>query len=160
MKKIITLGLILILLLSACGNETPVLDNADFSFPMPEGYSIGYAENLSCSILRDSDCVSVGGMEVVPLTRKDLTRKGSEKILEYLQNSFHQTNNVEFIASRYNDQDFPVVAIDMRVHREDSTANLYTHYFFETDSLIYHLWLDMDVLGDGDPGDFLSSVSP
>lgn len=160
MRKIITLGLILLLLLSACDNETPVLDNADFSFPMPEGYSIGYAENLCCSILRDSDCVSVGGMEVVPLTRKDLTRKGSEKILEYLQNSFHQTNNVEFIASRYNDQDFPVVAIDMRVHREDSTANLYTHYFFETDSLIYHLWLDMDVLGDGDPGDFLSSVSP
>ena len=160
MKKIIALGLILLLLLSGCGNETPVLDNADFSFPMPEGYSIGYAENLSCSILRDSDCVAVGGMEVVPLTRKDVTRKGSEKILEYLLNSFHQTNNVEFIASRYNDRDFPVAAINMRIHRDNGTSNQYTHYFFETDSLIYHLWLDMDVLGDGDPGDFLSSVSP
>ena len=160
MKKTIALMLILILILSGCGSDTPVLDTADFSFPMPEGYSLTDTDGLGCHIRRSSDSMTVGGMEVVPLTRKDLTRKGSEKILEYLQNSFHQTNNVEFIASRYNDPDFPVVAIDMRVHRDDGTANLYIHYFFETDSLIYHLWLDMDVLGDGDPGDFLSSVSP
>ena len=159
MKKTIALVLVLILILSGCGSDTPLLDTANFSFPMPEGYSLTDTDGLGCHIRRSSDSMAVGGMEVVPLTRKDLTRKSNEKILEYLQSSFHQTNNVEFIAFRYNDQNFPVVAIDMRVHREDGTANLYTHYFFETDSLIYHLWLDMDVL-DGDPGDFLSCITP
>ena len=159
MKKTIALMLVLILILSGCGSDTPLLDTANFSFPMPEGYSLTDTDGLGCHIRRSSDSMTVGGMEVVPLTRKDLTRKSNEKILEYLQSSFHQTNNVEFIAFRYNDQNFPVVAIDMRVHREDGTANLYTHYFFETDSLIYHLWLDMDVL-DGDPGDFLSCITP
>ena len=160
MKKTIALMLVLILILSGCGSDTPLLDTANFSFPMPEGYSLTDTDGLGCHIRRSSDSMTVGGMEVVPLTRKDLTRKSNEKILEYLQSSFHQTNNVEFIAFRYNDQNFPVVAIDMRVHREDCTANLYTHYFFETDGLVYHLWLDTDILGDGDPGDFLSCVTP
>ena len=160
MKKIIFLVLVLVLMLCGCGNETPVLDSADFTFQMPDGYSVAYMEDFSCSILRDSDCVAVGGMEVVPLTRKNLTQKSNTAILEYLQTTFHQTNDVEFIASNYNDKTFPVVAVNMRVHREDETANMFSHYFFETDGLVYHLWVDTDLLGDGDPGDFLSAVSP
>ena len=160
MKKMISLLLMLFFVLSGCKNETPVLDTADFTFPMPEGYIVAYIEDLSCSILRESDCVSVGGMEVVPLTRKNLTQKSNTAILEYLQTSFHQTNDIEFIATNYNDKTFPVVAINMRVHREDGTATMYAHYFFETEGLVYHLWLDTDLLGDGDPGDFLSAVSP
>lgn len=160
MRKLISFTLVLMLLLCGCGNETPVLEEADFTFPMPEGYCVACIEDLSCSILRDRDDAAVGGMEVVPLTRKHLTRKSNQSILEYLQGTFHQTNDVEFIAFNYNDKDFPVVAIDMRVHREDQSQNLYTHYFFETDSLIYHLWLDVDLLGDADPGDFLSAVTP
>ena len=160
MKKLTVLCLILILILSGCRNETPVLDTADFTFPMPEGYTVAYIEDLSCSILRERDCVAVGGMEVVPLTRKNLTQKSNTAILEYLQTCFHQTNNVEFIASTYNDNTFPVVAVNMRVHREDGTATMYAHYFFETHGLVYHLWLDTDLLGEGDPGDFLSAVSP
>lgn len=157
MKKIITWCLILLLLLSACGNETPVLDNADFSFPMPEGYTLTDVKQISCTITRDSDGLDVGGMEVVPLTRRALTERGSKHILEYLQGTFFGTNNVEYIASRY-DGDHPIVSISMRVHWE--TQLQYTHYFFDKEGLVYHLWLDMDVLGDSDPGDFLSSVSP
>ena len=157
MKKIITLGLILLLLLSACGNETPVLDNADCSFPMPEGYSIGYAENLSCSILRDSDCVSVGGMEAVPLSGKALTEKNVTGILNYLQTQFHQTNDVEFITFHW-EEPTTIVSIDMRVHHEDGSEAMFSHFFFEQDSLVYHLWLDTDNLGEADPGDFLSSA--
>lgn len=159
MKKMFFLLLMLVLVLCGCANETPVLDSADFTFPMPEGYSVAYIENLSCSILRDSDCVAVGGMEVVPLTRKHLTQKSNTPILDYLQTTFHQTNDVEFIASNYNDKTFPVVAVTMRVHR-DGTATMYAHYFFETEGLVYHLWLNTDLLGDSDPGDFLSAVSP
>lgn len=159
MRKCLILILGLTVVLCGCGNEPPVLDTADFNFPMPEGYTVAYIEDLNCSILRDSDCVAVGGMEVVPLTRKNLTQKSNTAILDYLQTSFHQTNDVEFIATNYNDNSFPVVVVDMRVHR-DGAATMYAHYFFETDGLIYHLWLDMDLLGEGDPGDFLSAVSP
>ena len=160
MKKTIALMLILILILSGCGSDTPLLDTADFSYPMPEGYSLTDTDGLGCHIRRSSDSMTVGGMEVVPLTRKDLTRKSNEKILEYLQSSFHQTKDVEYIASNYNDRNFPVVAINMRVHRESGIANMYTHYFFETDGLVYHLWLDTDILGDGDPRDYLGCVIP
>ena len=102
MKKSISLLLMLILVLSGCNTsaeppETVVPAPADFSFTLPEGYSIAYVEEYCCSILRDTDCIVVGGMEVTSLSRKALTEDSSDSVLYYLQNSFHKTNNVEFV---------------------------------------------------------------
>lgn len=160
MKKILAFGLMLILLLTVCDREPVLPDTAEFPFSMPDGYSVANVGALNCGILRDSDQVAVGGMEVVPLNRKDLTQKSNENILQYLQGSFHQTNNVEFIASKYSNKNFPVASINMLVHREEGVSNNYTHYFFETSELIYHLWLNADVLGEVDPKEFLSCVCP
>lgn len=157
MRKITFLILAVLLILCGCGNETPVLESADFSFPMPEGYSIAYVENLSCSIQRDADCVAVGGMEAVPLSGKALTEKNATGILNYLQTEFHQTNDVEFITFHWEDPT-TIVSIDMRVHHEDGSETMFSHAFFERDGLVYHLWLDTGILGEADPGDFLSSV--
>lgn len=161
MKKLVSSFLILILVLSGCGKnpeppETVVPAPAGFSFTLPEGYSIAYAEDYCCSILRDSDCVVVGGMEVTSLSRKALTEDGSDSVLYYLQNSFHKTNNVEFVTFHFDGE--PAKSVNMRVHWEDGTQNMFTHYFFEWDTWVYHLWLDLDVLGDAEPKDFLSAV--
>lgn len=157
MRKIILLIATMLLILCGCGNETPVLESADFSFPMPEGYSIAYVENFNCSIQRDRDCVAVGGMEAVPLSGKALTEKNATGILNYLQTQFHQTNDVEFITFHW-EEPTTIVSIDMRVHHEDGSEAMFSHFFFEQDGLVYHLWLDTDNLGEADPGDFLSSA--
>lgn len=163
MMKVLIVSLILVLVLSGCANETAipetvVPDPADFSFSLPEGYSIAYAEDFCCSIQRDEDCVAVGGIEVTSLSRKALTEEDSDSVLYYLQNSFHQTNNVEFITFHWGNGD-PIKSVNMRVHREDSTQNMFSHYFFEWDTWVYHLWLDTDILGDAQPNDFLSAVT-
>lgn len=162
MKKVLLLCLILVLLISGCGGEAPVPETvvpapADFSFSLPEGYSIANAEDFRCSILRDEDGAAVGGMEVTSLSRKALTEENSDSVLYYLQNSFHQTNNVEFITFHWGDGE-SVKSVDMRVHHEDGTQNMFSHYFFEWDTWVYHLWLDTDILGDTEPNDFLSAV--
>lgn len=161
MKKLFSLLCVLAFLLSGCDTspeppETVVPAPADFSFSLPEGYSIAYAEEYCCSIQRDADCVAVGGMEVTSLSRKALTEDGSDSVLYYLQNSFHKTNNVEFVTFHFDGE--PAKSVNMRVHREDGTQNMFTHYFFEWDTSVFHLWLDTDILGDVEPNDFLSAV--
>ena len=161
MKKLFSLLCVLAFLLSGCDTspeppETVVPAPADFSFSLPEGYSIAYAEEYCCSIQLDADCVAVGGMEMTSLSRKALTEDGSDSVLYYLQNSFHKTNNVEFVTFHFDGE--PAKSVNMRVHREDGTQNMFTHYFFEWDTSVFHLWLDTDILGDVEPNDFLSAV--
>ena len=161
MKKSISLLLMLILVLSGCNTsaeppETVVPATADISFSLPEGYSIAYVEEYCCSILRDTDCIVVCGMEVTSLSRKALTEDSSDSVLYYLQNSFHKTNNVEFVTFHFDGE--PTKSVNMRVHWEDGTQNMFTHYFFESDTSVFHLWLNRDILGDAEPNDFLSAV--
>lgn len=147
MKKLLSLSLLLVLMLSGCA-EHPVASAAgDFTFYPPEGYSIEDVTDINCTILREEDSTVVGGMEVTTLTRTALTRKKDNSIILYLQDEFHQTKDVEYILERWNDS-LPLVIVHLRKHEDSNSETMFSHIFYEKDSRIYHIWLNEDMAGE------------
>ena len=150
MKKIISFVIVLILVLSisACGNETIPVTKGDFSFTLPDGYSVKELTATDCAFIRDEDGTRIGGAEVTPLRKRNLCNKGITKIMKYLQEEFHKTNNVEFF-SFAGDGDNPYVNISLQ--RPDETNQYkrhFSHLFFFKDDAVYHVWLDTDVIDE------------
>ena len=154
MKKLFIFPLILVLVLSGCA-EHPVAPAAvDFTFDLPEGYSIAEITDLNCTILRDADGAVCGGIEVTTLSPKSLTEKHAKSIMQHLQEEFHKTNNIEFITSHCGEE-HPAVTVHLRKHEDDGSQKMYYHIFFEKESRVYHLWVDEDVAGEDDANDFI-----
>ena len=150
MKKIISLVIVLIFVLSisACGNDMPPVTKGDFSFTLPDGYSVQNLTEIDCTFLRDEDGARVGGAEVTPLRKRDLCNKGITKIMKYLQEEFHKTNNVEFF-SFAGEGDTPYVNISLqRPNETGQYKRHFSHLFFFKDDAVYHVWLDTDVIDE------------
>ena len=145
-----------LLLVTLCGCSEPPYSSAvgDFTFFPPAGYSITDISDLNCVIVRDSDSVVVGGIELTALKRKALTEDHTTSIMRYLQEEFHQTNNVEYITSHWGSQN-PLVTVHLRKYEQDDTQSMYTHIFYRRDSWVYHLWLKEDIAGEEASGVFL-----
>ena len=166
MKKLFVICLLLVLVLSGCGSpaasdasyETLVPEVGDFTFALPEGYSVADIEDFACTILRDEDGAAVGGMEVTALTQNALTEDKAKSILLYLQKDFHKTNDVEYITSHWTEGD-PMVTVHLRKHGEDGSETMYSHIFFQHGSNVYHLWLDENVAGEYVADEFIAAVS-
>lgn len=138
--------LVVTILLAGCAKSAP--QKADFSFPLPEGYAIANETGESCSIVREESGETVGGFEVTELRRSDLKDKNFKNILRYLQNQFHKTNNVEFIAMHGGEGE-PFVEVTLTRNSDDwEEQRHFYHTFFERDSLVYHLWRDCDLLDE------------
>ena len=100
----------------------------------------------NCSIVRLEDSAVVGGIEVTGLKRRDLKDSGSKNIMLYLQNDFHKTNDIEFIASHWGEKK-PIVCVNLTRHEEDTEEKHgFSHTFFEKDSCVYHMWFDGNVM--------------
>ena len=145
MKRSAALFLLLVLVLAGCADKTVIPEVGDLSFDLPEGYSITNISDKKSSILRDEDEKIAGGIEVTTLKRKDLSERGSENIMLYLQNDFHMTKDVEYIASHWGSK-HRIVSVNLKKHTEDGQEELYSHFFFEKDMGIYHIWLYQDVV--------------
>lgn len=142
MRKYIAFILLSVLLLSGCSAGASVPDIGDFSFDLPDGYSIANVTDLDCSIVWDAEGVHVGGIELSELTASDVTGENSDNVMYYLMDSFHMTRNIEYIATHWG----KTLAVDLEKHTEDGDEELYGHYFFEKDQRIYHLWLDRSIV--------------
>lgn len=153
--------LVVTILLAGCAKSDPIPQKADFSFPLPEGYAIANETGESCSIVREETGEAVGGFELTELRRKDLKDKNFKNILRYLQNEFHKTNNVEFMAMHGEDEKGPFVVVTMTRHSDDSDEQRhFNHTFFEHGSMVYHLWLDCDLLDEEETHEITSTVFP
>lgn len=151
--------LVVTILLAGCAKSAP--QKADVSFPLPEGYAIADETGESCSIVREETGEAVGGFELTELRRKDLKDKNFKNILRYLQNEFHKTNNVEFMAMHGEDEKGPFVVVTMTRHSDDSDEQRhFNHTFFEHGSMVYHLWLDCDLLDEEETHEITSTVFP
>ncbi len=149
MKKfstIIMLFAIIVSVFAGCGKEKTLFEMPDFSFALPEGYSIKKEADGRYLFVRDTDQKEVGGIEVTELRKKLLSNKGITKIMNYLQEEFHKTNNVEFF-SFAGDGENPYVSIHL-TKNDDTYENQwhFHHVFFERDSFVYHAWCDEDVI--------------
>ncbi len=131
-----------------CTKKAPPPSMKDYSLALPEGYSAAYPSEDCCDFVRDEDGTTVGGLLITQLRKKDLSSKGTSKIMKYLQEEIHKTNNVEFIAFAGGGDD-PKVGVTL-TRNDDVTGEQrhFYHHFFEKEGYVYHLWFDKDVLSD------------
>lgn len=127
----------------------------DFSFALPDGYSVSNVTDKTCSILRDEDSTVVGGVEITQLEYDDLTDDDAKDIMLYLQRDFHMTNDIEFIASNWGNK-HPIVCVTLKRHGDDGEERNFSHTFFERDSGVYHMWFDMDAMDPEIESEFLT----
>lgn len=154
-KRILTLLFIAVCLFAAGCSKTTLPEKGDFTFQLPEGYRVGNITDLTCDIIRNEDETAVGAIEVTALSRKDLKDTQTKKVMRYLQEDFHETNNVEFYASNWGHQN-PIVIITLTRYNADRTERHdFYHAFFEKDACVYHMWFDLERIDWDIPHDFL-----
>lgn len=143
MKRCFVFVLLAVMILSGCGNRISVPQVGDFSLELPEGYAIADIADSNCKIVCTSDDLSVGGMEYTDLKHKDVYDKKTDNIMLYLQEEFHQTYNVEYIATHWGSKN-KIVSVNLKKHTGDGREEMFTHIFYERNQVIYHMWLDAD----------------
>ena len=141
MKKYFIFALLATLLLTGCTGHSAVPDVGDFNLELPEGYAIADVADLDCKIVRSDDGAVVGGMEYTTLKHKDVYGKKADNIMRYLQEDFHQTYNVEYMASHWGSKN-KIVSVNLEKQTEDGQEQRFTHIFYERYQVVYHMWLD------------------
>lgn len=144
MKKCIVF-LLLALLLTGCASHSAVPDIGDFNLELPEGYAVADVADLDCKIVCSNDGAVVGGMEYTNLKHKDVYGKKTDNIMRYLQEEFHQTYNVEYMATHWGNKN-KIVSVNLEKQTEDGQEQLFTHIFFERYQVVYHMWLDAEMV--------------
>lgn len=144
MKKYIVF-LLLALLLTGCASHSAVPDIGDFNLELPEGYAVADVADLDCKIVCSNDGAVVGGMEYTNLKHKDVYGKKTDNIMRYLQEEFHQTYNVEYMATHWGNKN-KIVSVNLEKQMEDGQEQLFTHIFFERYQVVYHMWLDAEMV--------------
>lgn len=144
MKKCIVF-LLLALLLTGCASHSAVPDIGDFNLELPEGYAVADVADLDCKIVCSNDGAVVGGMEYTNLKHKDVYGKKTDNIMRYLQEEFHQTYNVEYMATHWGNKN-KIVTVNLEKQMEDGQEQLFTHIFFERYQVVYHMWLDAEMV--------------
>ena len=152
MKKCIVI-ILLFTLLAGCAGRTSIPDVGDFLLDLPDGYAVTDIADLDCKIIRVDDDAVVGGIEYTSLKHKDVYGKKSDNIMLYLQETFHRTYDVEYIASHWGHQN-KIVSVNLKKHMADGREEQFVHIFYERYQVIYHLWLDADLVEDAVIGQF------
>ena len=135
----------LALLLTGCASHSAVPDIGDFNLELPEGYAVADVADLDCKIVCSNDGAVVGGMEYTNLKHKDVYGKKTDNIMRYLQEEFHQTYNVEYMATHWGNKN-KIVSVNLEKQMEDGREQLFTHIFFERYQVVYHMWLDAEMV--------------
>ena len=144
MNRFIIFGLCLLLFLTGCsGKQIP--DTGDFSFVLPSGYTLADITAESCSITRIEDEMTIGGMELTALSKRDLNGKNTQNIINYLMADFHHTNDVEYLSSHWG-KHHKIVIVHLDKPGNDGQEDHFSHIFFQKDSSVYHLWLDLNIV--------------
>ena len=144
MKKCIVF-LLLAVLLTGCTGHSTVPDVGDFNLELPAGYAISDVADLDCKIVRSDDGAVVGGIVYTNLKHKDVYGKKTDNIMRYLQDEFHGTYDVEFIATHWGNK-IKIVSVNLEKHAENGGEEHFVHIFYERYQVIYHMWLDAETV--------------
>lgn len=149
MKKTAILFLILVLgitIMAGCQN-TPKSPKADFSFQIPDGYTILDATDTSCSIV--SNETVVGGIILTQLNEKDLNSKPhSDDFYRYMDSVAGPDLISEYILMGTGDKELIEVVNHMVTDPETDEVHNYQRLFFVRNSAIYDMWFDMEVMDE------------
>lgn len=161
MKKtisILAMICVLFIALGGCSQQDTVVKKGNFSFDLIEGFVLADVNDENCKIVRDETDEAVGGVEITSLRTNDLSDDTTTNIMLYLQNEFHETNDVEFFASRWGEEK-GIVIINLTKGNSEEEKESFYHVFFEQDSSVYHMWLDLSGVDQEIAEEFVSAVA-
>lgn len=131
---------------------------ADFSFPIPEGYSIVDVSETKCTICKDKK--AVGGIVITDLNNgsiKDIDKTDLRKYLDI----FAPTPLIyEYMAMYFSENGFDYISINFKVTDTETTdVNYYHHYLFEKSFSCYDLWLSDDLVSEDEQKEILTTMN-
>lgn len=71
------IAILLAIIFGMCLNEDESLKMEDFSFNLPEGYSVVNVTDNNCSIAYGNENTHVGGLEISQMKKSVLSTKGT-----------------------------------------------------------------------------------
>ena len=112
----------------------------DFTFDLPEGFSMADITEKSCSIV-NSENIQVGGINLTGLRAKDIRKSGSDDFGRYLNDVAW---GCEFFSWNGGDRSHPLQYMSMTVTDPDTQQKQeYYRVFFVRKSGVYDMWFDL-----------------
>ena len=160
MKKtrFLILFTLLAMLLLGCQNQL-IPEKGDFTFSVPDGYSLSNVTDKTYDILR-SDGTLVGGIVLTEITPEDMKRNSdSPAIARYLDSVAGLENMSEYFSWLGEEPDYPTLYMDHFVtNLETQEKTTYKRVIFVRDGGVYDLWFDLQVMDKEDVPNFYSIV--
>lgn len=149
---------LLAMLLLGCQNQ-PIPEKGDFTFSVPDGYSLSNITDKTCDILR-SDGALVGGMVLTEISPKDMKRDcDSPAVARYLDSVAGLENMSEYFSWLGEEPDYPTLYMDHFItNLETQEKTTYKRVIFVRDGGVYDLWFDLQVMDKEDVPNFYSIV--
>ena len=160
MRKFFTLltALLLAAMTAGCQDDTLVTEKGDFTFHLPEGYSIANVSDKACSIVRDEDDAIVGGFNLTNLTVKDLRK---DRFGYYLDHVFGKQLPSDFFSMENGSRKNPIRYISHSVTDPDTqTRRDFKRTLFTKDHAVYDMWFDLQRIDVDAASAFSSIVEP
>lgn len=143
---------LLSVILSGCHGEESAPEKGDFSYDLPEGFTISDVTEKDCAIV-DSDGVTVGGMILTDLKAKDLTDADSVAMPQYLEKI---AEGSEYFSWTGGDAQHPVHYLTQYfTDPKTQVKREYYRIFFVKDSGVYDLWFDLERVDENAISGFL-----
>lgn len=149
---LVLLILLLSVMISGCHGEDSAPEKGDFSYDLPEGFTISDVTERDCAIV-DSDGVTVGGMILTDLKAKDLTDTDSVAMPQYLEKI---AEGSEYFSWTGGDDAHPIWYLTQYFTDPDTQERKeYDRVFFVKDAGVYDMWFDMERIDEDTISGFL-----
>ena len=158
-KTLLSILLILTAVLLLGCQEQPIPEKGDFTFSLPEGYSLSNITDKNCDILREDGTV-VGGIILTEISQKDMKKDSdSPAIPRYLDSVAGPENMSEYFCWLGDEPDYPTLYMSHYVtNLETKEKTEYKRLIFVRDGGVYDLWLDPQIMDENHISDFNSIV--
>lgn len=139
MRRISLVMFALLTAMTLFGGSTPP-EVGDFTFDLPEGFSMADITEKSCTIV-NSENIQVGGINLTGLRAKDIRKSGSDDFGRYLNDVAW---GCEFFSWNGGDRSHPLQYMSMTVTDPDTQQKQeYYRVFFVRKSGVYDMWFDL-----------------
>lgn len=148
--NLVLVFLVLAMVISGCSegkkDREQVPQVGDFSFELPEGFTISDVTEKSCSIL-DAYGVAVGRFQLTGLTTAELWDDDDGALPRYFNEVAY---GCEYFGWKGGDEEYPLHYISLYFTDPDTQERLEScRVLFVKDGGVYDMWLDREKL-DGD----------
>lgn len=148
------------LIIMGCQNREQLnteTTTADFTFYLPDEYSISDISDTGCSIYQGTE--AVGGIVLTRLNNGSIVDIDKTELRQFLDTFAPVPLIYEYVAMYSSNDDYDYVSINFTVtDTETMESNNYHHYLFERNSGCYDLWLIDELVNEEEQKALLIAV--